>query len=445
MGREPGQHVQTQDPKNVAEGMLYGVLGQQIGAQAERGIRGAAPAIMGGAKRAWRGAAGGVDDATEAIMRRAEKLGFLRTRGQLPGASRGTRTTEAALMRSPFSNQSYAKIAEHNQELANTIAAKQLGLPTKDIRGVQRGVRSLPPERLGQASKEIDRLYTRALEGKKVRVDDDWWQAAQEVDDLARADFGYDPVRLRRYEKWYDKSLEIIDKTDDVIDGTQYNTLRSDLGAEVRKIYKGANPDHELAEALTGWKQVLDDAAERSLPETSAKLLGDARQRWRWLVEVEKPGVLSAKGDVSLPRLHNNLNRASKFYKRGLHQYSGDLSDLEVASRFGGATQPITGTSGTAENLSAYAPLATGSMGGLGGFMYGDTLDQRLKNAAVGFGAGWMLPKLGAIPGATLAQTAGQRASRIPLAGMLPQATGRAATAPLVMTPEAREEYLGML
>jgi hypothetical protein len=346
-------------------------------------------------------------------------------------------------MRSPFSNQSYAKIADHNQELANTIAARQIGLPAKDIRGVQRATRSIPAEKLGQASKEIDRLYTRALEGKTVRVDDDWWRAAQSVDDEARAAFQYDATRLRRYEKWYDKSLDIIE--DNAIDGVKYNTLRSDLGAEVRKIYKGGNPDHELAEALTGWKNVLDDAAERSLPDASSSLLRDARGRWRWLVELEKPGVLGAKGDVSLPRLHNNLNRTSKFYKRGLHQFSGDMSDLEVAARFGGATTPITGTSGTAENLSQYAPLATGSMGGLGGFMYGDTLEQRLRNAGIGFGLGYAVPKLGAIPGAMMAQTAGQRASRIPLAGMLPQVTGRAATAPLMMTPEAREEYLGML
>lgn len=155
------------------------------------------------------------------------------------------------------------------------------------------------------------------------------------------------------------------------ITGEQYNAMTSRLARQAR----GAKADPQLQDALSGTREALDDAMERSLRNSgnTADLatLQQARNQYRNLMVIEKAatgaGSNAAEGLISPSGLRNAVvqqNRRS--YARG----QGDFADL---ARSGEALLKPLPQSGTAPRQNMQHALQTlgtvigGAAGSAGG------------------------------------------------------------------------------
>lgn len=157
--------------------------------------------------------------------------------------------------------------------------------------------------------------------------------------------------------------------------GEQYNAFTSRLARQAR----GAKADAQLQEALSGTRNALDDAMERSLQASgnTADLdtLRTARRQYRNLLTVEKAatgaGAATAEGLISPSQLRNaTVTQNRRAYARG----QGDFADL---ARSGEAVMKPLPQSGTAPRqymqhmISIIGGTAGGATGGLPGAMAG--------------------------------------------------------------------------
>lgn len=153
--------------------------------------------------------------------------------------------------------------------------------------------------------------------------------------------------------------------------GEQYNAMTSRLARQAR----GAKADPQLQEALSGTRNALDDAMERSLQAsgntTDLDMLRNARRQYRNLMVVEKAatgaGAQTAEGMISPSQLRNaTVTQNRRAYARG----QGDFADL---ARSGEAVMKPLPNSGTAPRqymqhlMSIIGGTAGGAAGGLPG------------------------------------------------------------------------------
>lgn len=156
------------------------------------------------------------------------------------------------------------------------------------------------------------------------------------------------------------------------ITGEQYNAITSRLARQAR----GAAADPQLREALSGTREALDNAFERSLQASgnTADLaaLREARNQYRNLMVVEKAatgaGAQTAEGIISPSQLRNAT--VSTHGRRNYARGQGDFADL---ARAGEATMKPLPQSGTSPReymrhaMSTIGSVIGGTAGSAGG------------------------------------------------------------------------------
>jgi hypothetical protein len=153
--------------------------------------------------------------------------------------------------------------------------------------------------------------------------------------------------------------------------GEQYNALTSRLARQAR----GAAADPQLREALSGTREALDNAFERSLQASGntgdLAALREARNQYRNMMVIEKAatgaGSQTAEGIISPSQLRNaTVGQNRRSYARG----QGDFADL---ARSGEAIMKPLPNSGTSPReymrhaMSTIGSVIGGTAGSAGG------------------------------------------------------------------------------
>lgn len=183
------------------------------------------------------------------------------------------------------------------------------------------------------------------------------------------------------------------------VQGASYQALRSSLDRAAR----GAS-DPQLAHALRGLKDTLDDAMERSIAKNNPADLGawrEARNQYRNMLVIEKAatgaGENAAMGILSPSQLRNaTVGQSRRGYARG----KGDFAELARAGEALMKPLPNSGTPGrtAVRALGTSLPALLG--GGFGAGAGGPV------GAMAGMAAGAALPK---VVGALMMTKAGQK------------------------------------
>lgn len=155
-------------------------------------------------------------------------------------------------------------------------------------------------------------------------------------------------------------------KNSGVMSGSTYQSMRSRLD----RLARGNRADPQLADALYGLRNALDDAMERSLQQTNPADLGawqEARRQYRNMLVIERAatgaGENAALGLISPSALRNAVvAQGRRAYARG----QGDLAEL---ARAGEAIMKPMPQSGTAPRMAArnIGTTASTALGGLAG------------------------------------------------------------------------------
>jgi hypothetical protein len=176
------------------------------------------------------------------------------------------------------------------------------------------------------------------------------------------------------------------------IDGPAYQSYRSRLDRMARQ--SAANP--EVAQALRGIRDALDNAMERSISNPDDfGLWKEARRQYRNMLVLEKAasgaGENAALGLISPSQLRN-----AAVNKQGRRNYTRGRGDFAELARAGEAILKPLPQSGTApriraQNLAALGPMLGGAIvgGGAGAYQSGD-----VTGALAGAAAGAMTPRV---------------------------------------------------
>lgn len=215
---------------------------------------------------------------------------------------------------------------------------------------------------------------------------------------------------------------DIVDafKNNRTLSGTSFQALSSRLG----RLARSAKADPQLASALRGLKEALDDAMERSLSARSKTYAGHwakARRDYRNLLVLEdaagRAGEKAASGLISPAALRGATKnkQGGRNYIRG----KGDFAGLARAGEEIMAPLPDSGTASrlSARNLAAMGPSIVGA--GAGG-AYGAQGEGGLTGAVAGALAGFLAPKA---VGQLMMSKAGQRylANQLMRGGITPE------------------------
>ncbi len=130
----------------------------------------------------------------------------------------------------------------------------------------------------------FNRVYERARGGMRVVPDqqlaDDFVALSDQVTSLAEPS-------IRRMENIIANSVTRRFRNG-VLDGDGYKAAVSDLGKRIREIRNSPTGDYELAAALEGVQDVLDNAARRHSPQEAVALLDAADAGYAKLVRIEE-------------------------------------------------------------------------------------------------------------------------------------------------------------
>jgi len=245
----------------------------------------AAPGLVRGLTR---GVIGLGTSVSEGLAREAEKLGFKLSPAQVRRAA-------------PVGQKGAAGFAEHNQNLANQLAAKGTGESTNLVS------REFIGNRLKDLGKEFDKLYL----GKEFKIDRD---ALDAISSIAEAEAAAPPVAgvsaVRQVaNQILDANRELMatpGAKDFRITGEGLQRLRNALTARARS--SGRADAHEIYNLV----DKIDESIARNHPEVAAKLV-ELRPMYRNSVILEdlyRAGGIRG-GDVDLQMLGNMLRGKS--------------------------------------------------------------------------------------------------------------------------------------
>lgn len=257
----------------------------------------------------------------------AKELGIELTPGQKYG-DQSLQRIEASMRSDPGYGAPFDVIDAKNQERANIIAGKTIGLDNS---------KQLTEKEMGSAATKISKMFSRATEaGERVTFDGAW------VDD-------YDSL-MANYKKIWGKKDATIPLMDDVWETTiekgfitpkEYQSYYSQLGKDVEKARK-AGDGHEM-DLLHGLRKSLDDLLDRNVPGKSSEMQR-ARNLYKNKLLLEKPGVVRTEsGNLSPLILGNKLRKDTRGYLEG-----ENTSDLYNLARVSQGTKSGIGDSGTA-------------------------------------------------------------------------------------------------
>ena len=214
-------------------------------------------------------------------------------------------------------------------------------------------------------------------------------RAAAEKTFTKKYDNLFKDLTVKIDEKSIDKVTDILTKQSQAtgIKGHAYQEARSNLSRRAN-----STTDPFTGKVLKDIRDVLDDAAKRSLPESKRPLLNKVNQEYRNFKTLQKASSSlsqdSLQGLVSPLALSRTVETANK--TKGMKGY-GDLYELSRAGRAVLADQ--IPNSGTAQRAYAQQVLTAGGLGaGVGGVTYGATGDS--NQALLAAGSSLALPKL---------------------------------------------------
>lgn len=219
------------------------------------------------------------------------------------------------------------------------------------------GIRSdyASPEVLKQASDRLGREFERVAAATVVNLDDPFLTRMQDV----ASRYGNKlPSQQREVFKSF---LDDILGAGNAMPGAQYQQARSDL-TRLAKSYRQNDP--ATAGALRGMRDALDDAADRSIPESLRGVWDTARSQWAALRVVDSAmkagqGSAAAAGNIPPGALKQAVANQDP---RGFVQGKGQLTDLaRVGERFIRDQVPNSGTPGRENMIRLLQGGAAGS------------------------------------------------------------------------------------
>ena len=402
-----------------------GGLGKVIGASALEG------SVLGAAQGAGSSDGDMADRGKNAVV---GGIGGLAVGAALPIVTSGLAATGKKLI-SPFltNPERTAAVDALAREGVETTAGQATGSKGLRYAESELGGRKAEDfiERQGEqfTKAALSRTGTNANRATPEVVDDAFSRIGQQFDDLASRnqivpdrtlaqDLG---AAYREYAAMVPESHRapvVLDTIQDIgktlgqgpLDGAAYQAARSRLD----KAARSAASDPQLREALTGIRNSLDDAMERSIAANNPADAGawrEARRQYRNMLVVEKAatgaGENAAQGLISPSSLRNaTVQQGKRAYARG----KGDFAEL---ARSGEAVLKPLPNSGTAPRLNAQN-LGIGLAGLVGAGAGTATGDP--TNAAIGAGLGFIAPR---VAGAALMSPVVQSLLRNQAAGNL--------------------------
>jgi hypothetical protein len=186
----------------------------------------------------------------------------------------------------------------------------------------------------------------------------------QFAQDVANTVGAYDrTLNSQQRQVFHNYVQDIVSQPNGQMAGDMYQIARSRLSRQANNLYK-SNSDVQLADALTGLRDALDNGMRRSISPADAAAWDTARAQWGNMRTIEKAmggaGERTAEGYLSPQQLRTAVKmRNPSAYVRG----HGDLAELARAGA--GVLQPMP-NSGTAPR--AYMQhLATAALPAIGG------------------------------------------------------------------------------
>ncbi len=320
----------------MGEGALYGAGAANEGDR----LGGAATGAMMGSVLGPLGYAGGrmatrvfnrLQDAKNrsGVLARGERMGYEYTPAQRSGLSE-LEIREAAMRRDPASARNFLESEQRNQLISNRQAAAQIG----------EDATQLTEDVIDNAATRLEREFGNlgGLQGIKI--------GNRTLTELADLEQNYQAM-------WGTTKLKVLD--DAVDEFTDLATKRKPLSAEryqylhsqLGKMLKTYRKDPQKLEVIGGLRDILNNAVEDSLGKNQLGRWRMAREQWRALQTMMKPGVIR-DGNISEPSLYQALRRDNPLgLMRGQSAQPG-LEDVGVA---GALTKRKLQSSGTAEAL----------------------------------------------------------------------------------------------
>jgi hypothetical protein len=363
------------------------------------GIGVAAPAVVSGVTNAARRVISPLTTSPErqALTDVLRREGVDVTAGQSTG-SRGLRYAEGEI-----GGQAAENVMERQGEQFTAAALRRAGI------NANRATPDVIDDAFTRIGQQFDDLAARNTIVPDRRLQNDlvgtWRDYAALTPDNARA-----PVVQNTIQ-------DIVDavRANGRLDGAAYQAVRSRLDRAAR-----GTADPQLAEALRGIRNALDEGMERSIARNNHRDLGawrQARNQYRNMLVIEQAatgaGENAAQGIISPSALRNAT--VTKHGRRNYARGSGDFAELARAGE--GVMKPLP-QSGTAPRLRAQniGTGVTSLLGAGGGATVGGPL-----GAVAGAAAGAAIP---AIVGRLMMSPAGQAYLRNTLAsGNLDPAT----------------------
>lgn len=296
--------------------------------------------------------------AQQQALATGEGLGMRAT----PGASSGSvplQQLEAKLESQPWTSGPFAAIKSGNQAALNRTAAGAIG---ENASVVDSTVMGRAVDRLGKTFEDVRNPDSIVVVDPKSE--------AQVLEQLEQNYSGLLPQSLASHPL-VTQLNELMSKGGANLQ--QLGQLSSKLGKAAYKQMSGQGGDRDMGQALYDVKDHVDDLVQSGLSGEEAASYAAARQQWRNLSLLTKPGVINtSSGNVSGLNLANMLARTDK---PGF-LYGRNTSDLYQAARFAQAFRPLVGDSGTAtrssEGMSELLTRLLGAtMGGAAGHLHG--------------------------------------------------------------------------
>jgi len=290
--------------------------------------------------------------AQQKALTAGKALGFRTQPGQETG-NKVLQQIDAKLESQPWTSSPYHAIDTNNSRRMSQIAAKAIG---EDAPAVDSTVLERANDRLGQVFENV-RNPSRIVQ--------------QDPSVTANKVAGIDQELLGLLPKGTTVSAhplvqQLLNTTQTgAINGQQLGQLSSKLGKSAYKEMTTSLGDRDLGHGLYQVKDHVDDLLQSTLDGGQAAEYSAARQQYRNLMLLARPGVVNpSTGEISGRTLANVLQRQD----RNGFLFGKNQSDLYNAARFYQAFKPIVGNSGTATRSEAgMLPLLGTILGAAGG------------------------------------------------------------------------------
>jgi hypothetical protein len=267
---------------------------------------------------------------------RAERLGF----EFLPGQRNGNNVMSDIIRSQPFMADALDPLLSKNAANLGSRVARSVGLQGDDLgRNILQDSRRVVGAEFDAVADAIP----------TVRLGDD---IVQQLDDLVLTGKEKGVYGLAKGET--DEAGEAIARSLDV-EGRDVMKLRQQVAEEASNRAQREGHD-KIQRTMTDTVEAIDDVIEQALEasgdEATMKAWKDARTRWRVVRAIDRPGVVTPDGSISMKRLSGALEKEfDKEFRRSLDapaDFPDEVRDMLDYTRLARAFESNLGDSGTA-------------------------------------------------------------------------------------------------